>query len=191
MKIMQHNLNLMCGRGLDSFIPAWRRGNPGEDGRYTCEPPNPSDAPMLRFVMDEEGVQTKTVHFLFSYAGLRGAVCPEICHPKWNAWKRATKNRSSSLEYDVLRLTIAANYSHGAKITGERRTNRRQFLETFLNRQDDAYFEDLAAEVQLDRQTDFSAPRNVVEDHNGLDARWLLSEYLECNSIRRKGDYET
>ena len=133
---------------------------------------------LLRFICDEEGVQTKALHFLFSFVGLRGGSTPEICHPKWNGFRRAIA--SSGLEYDMLRLTIAANYAHGTKTTGERATDRRTFLKSFLNRQDEAYFEDLTVEILRDKG---------IQDAEGISARFLVEEFLQAESIRKKGDY--
>ena len=168
----------MCGRGLDGFIPQWKRQG-GE-----CEPG--LNSPLLRFVVDEQGCQNKCLHFLFSYVGLRGAITPEICHPKWNCWKRSTKH--SGLEYDVLRLTIAANYAHGTKITGERSSARREYLRLFLAEQDQAYFQDIHEEILLDRKISM-----VDDDTDGLvdmDTRSMIEEYLDSPSIRRKGAYD-
>ena len=83
-----------------------------------------SEWPILRFVCDEEGSQNRAMRFLFSFVGLRGAVSPEISHPKWNTFKRSVA--SAGLQYDLLRLTIAANYAHGTKVTGERASKRPQ-----------------------------------------------------------------
>ena len=109
---------------------------------------------MLRFalgpqVCDEEGCQNKALHFLASYVGLRMAVTPEACHPKWNSFKRAAEH--SSMEFDLMRLTIAANYGHGTRLTGERASNRKMMLERFLQQQSDEYFKDMSAEICLDR----------------------------------------
>ena len=155
IKALHHVLNLLCGKGLDAFIPAWAR--PTREAAKGRNMLNIQLTPVdqwgfLRFCCDEEGVQNKALHFLFSFVGLRGAVTPEICHPKWNAWKRAVT--AAGVRYDVLRLTIAANYGHGTKITGERATARRRFLKTYLNRQGPDYFQDLAAEIMLDRELD-------------------------------------
>ena len=136
---------------------------------------------ILRFVGDEDGLQNRAMHYLFSYVGLRGAVTPEVNHPKWNSFKRAMT--SAGLEYDLLRLTIAANYSHGAKITGERASDRKLYLESFLKRQPESYFLDMHDEIMMDR--DLSPEHGEHE----LDTTRLLEEFLECPSIKKKGIY--
>ena len=142
---------------------------------------------MLRFalgpqVCDEEGCQNKALHFLASYVGLRMAVTPEACHPKWNSFKRAAEH--SSMEFDLMRLTIAANYGHGTRLTGERASNRKMMLERFLQQQSDEYFKDMSAEICLDR--------GMEVDGLSTDAcRFMITDFLEAPSIRRRGDYES
>lgn len=174
IKLLHHHLELLAQKGLDKFIPGWRRQNDP-----VCDPD--SRAPLLRFVADEEGLQNRALHFLFSFAGLRGAITPEICHPKWNCWKRSKKH--AGLEYDILRLTIAANYSHGTKLTGERQSKMRGYLKSFLAKQSDEYFQDLADEIMTDRRRESSGL-------TAADARDLVEEYLDCPSIRHKGEFE-
>lgn len=137
---------------------------------------------VLRFTCDEDGAQNRAMHFLFSFVGLRGAVSPEISHPKWNAFKRACV--SAGLQYDLLRLTIAANYSHGTKTTGERASNRRVYLERFMRKQPTQYFQDLRDEMILDRGLE---PGAFGLDE--VDAQMVVDEALGCPSIRRKGAY--
>ncbi|CAK9015600.1 unnamed protein product [Durusdinium trenchii] len=173
IKLLHHHLELLAQKGLDKFIPGWRRQNDP-----VCDPD--SRAPLLRFVADEEGLQNRALHFLFSFAGLRGAITPEICHPKWNCWKRSKKH--AGLEYDILRLMIAANYSHGTKLTGERQSKMRGYLKSFLAKQSDEYFQDLADEIMTDRRRESSGL-------TAADARDLVEEYLDCPSIRRKGEF--
>ncbi len=175
----------MTGKTLDSYIPAWAR--PSRDG---VKGPSMVDTPLdpvrdwriLRFVGDEEGLQNRAMHFLFSFVGLRGAITPEICHPKWNCFKRAYA--AAGMDYDVLRLTIACNYSHGTKLTGERATDRKQFLSNYLRKQSRQYFMDLKDEILLDR----GIPCDSV-DAGDMDPQLLLEEFLECPSICKKGQF--
>ena len=131
-------------------------------------------------VTDEEGMQTKCFHFLNSYVGLRGAVSPEVSHPKWNCFKRAVA--ASALSTDLMKLTLAANYGHGAQLTGERVSLRRECLEAFLNRQGEEYYEEIGEEICLDRG---GAPGSM--DPGATHA--LMSDFLNAPSIRRRGDY--
>ncbi|CAE7232718.1 unnamed protein product [Symbiodinium sp. CCMP2592] len=133
---------------------------------------------LLRFVADEEGVQNKCFHFLHSYIGIRGAICPEISHPKWNCWKRAVKH--SGMNYDVMRLTIAANYGHGTKLTGERVSMRREYLETWLLKQDEEYFEEISEEINHDR-----GQRGMTSDA----VQASVTDFLESPLIKRRAHY--
>lgn len=81
-----------------------------------------------------------------------------------------------------MRLTIAANYAHGTKITGERATNRRKYLMQYLDKQTTEWFEDLASDIQLDRR--------LESEVNSYDARMLVEDYLDCPSIRGRGKYD-
>lgn len=112
--------------------------------------------------------------------GLRLAVAPECFHFKWNAFKRAIDH--SNLQFDMMRLTVASNYPHGTKLTGERGTLRKQMLQSFLAKQDEQYYEDISEEIALDR--------GITNDGVGQDAcRLLLEDFLETPSIRKRGDY--
>ena len=136
----------------------------------------------LRQVCDEEGVQNKALHFLSSFVGLRMAITPEVCHPKWNAFKRACEHSENNNHFDLMRLSIAANYGHGTKLHGERATNRQLMLEHFLRNQTDDWFDDISAEIALDRG---------IVVHNSDECRFLLEDFLECDSIRKRGDFVT
>jgi len=184
LRTINHALLLLTGKTLDWFVPSWAR--PTRDKFKGLRMLDVQLDPVaswriLRFVGDEEGLQNRAMHFLFSYVGLRGAVTPEVNHPKWNSFKRAMA--SSGLEYDLLRLTIAANYAHGAKITGERASARKLYLERFLKRQPESYFLDMRDEIMMDR--DISTEHGEHE----FDATRLLEEFLDCPSIRKKGLY--
>lgn len=185
LRAINHALQLIAGHTLDWFIPNWAR--PTRDNlRGTEAMLNATVEPvhswrMLKFVSDEEGLQTRAMHFLFSYAGLRGALCPEISHPKWNCFKRACQ--SSGMQYDLLRLTIAANYSHGTKITGDRVGSRKAYLQSFLRKQSPQYFLDLRDEILLDRGMG-------TEMDMDFDAQLLLEEFMTCPSIVRKGPFD-
>ena len=70
-------------------------------------------------------------------------------------------------------------------MTGERATRRKLALRKFLESQPDSFFEELNEEVILDRDLG-----NVDEPAQlNVDSRVLVEEYLESDSIRRKGDY--
>lgn len=187
LRAINHTLVLLTGHALDWFIPAWVRATEDRNafkGRDSLdlEIDPVRDWRILRFVCDEDGAQNRAMHFLFSYVGLRGAVSPEISHPKWNSFKRACS--SAGLQYDLLRLSVAANFSHGTKITGERARDRRAYLERYMEKQSCQYFLDLRDEMLLDRGLESSSMD--VE----LDAKAVTEEALSCPSIRRKGIYE-
>lgn len=90
---------------------------------------------------------------------------------------------AAGLEYDVLRLTIAANYGHGTKITGERATKRRRYLKQYVEKQCTEWFEDLAEEIRLDRRLELS-------DVDHVNARLLVEDYLQSPSICGRGKYD-
>lgn len=69
-------------------------------------------------------------------------------------------------------------------MTGERATRRKLALRKFLESQPDSFFEELNEEVILDRDLG-----NVDSAQLNVDSRVLVEEYLESDSIRRKGDY--
>ncbi|CAE7631480.1 unnamed protein product, partial [Symbiodinium sp. CCMP2456] len=129
-------------------------------------------------VADEEGVQNKCFHFLHSYIGVRGAICPEISHPKWNCWKRAVKH--SGMNYDLMRLTIAANYGHGTRLTGERVTMRREYLERWLEKQEEQYFEEISEEINHDR-----GERGMTSDA----VQASITDFLESDLIKRRAHF--
>lgn len=133
---------------------------------------------------DEESSQNKALYFLASYVGLRMAVVPECCHYKWNCWKRAIEHSDPACQFDLMRLTIAANYSHGAKLTGERSSMRAEFLESYLEKQSDEYFLDISTEIALDRGLS-------TDDMDYDTCRFTLQDFLEAPSIRKRGDYVT
>lgn len=185
MRTLNHILSLIAGSPLNEFIPAWANPSRAQfrgENMVTATLTPASEWRMLRFVSDEEGVQTKAVHYLFSYIGLRGGFSPEICHPKWNGFKRAAAD--SSMKFDLLRLTLAANYAHGAKITGERATARKQYLREYLSKQSPEYFEDLAQEILQDR--------GIIDSgcgHQDIDPWDLIENIMESRSIKSKGIY--
>ena len=185
IRAINHTLVLLTGHSLDWFIPNWARNVDRNDFKgenmmkMTIDPV--SEWPILRFVCDEEGSQNRAMHFLFSFVGLRGAVSPEISHPKWNTFKRSVA--SAGLQYDLLRLTIAANYAHGTKVTGERARDRKVYLERYLKKQPRQFFQDLREEILLDRGLDPS------DDFPDLDWTAVLEEALACDSIRRQSAY--
>ncbi|CAE7811014.1 unnamed protein product [Symbiodinium sp. CCMP2592] len=185
MKALHHTFLLLTGKGLDFFIPKWAR--PSRDlfkgeNMMKAELGSIDEMGLLRFeplqVADEEGVQNKCFHFLHSYIGVRGAISPEICHPKWNCWKRAVKH--TGMNFDLMRLTIAANYGHGSKITGERVTMRQEYLETWLGKQDEQYFEEISEEINHDR-----GERGMTSDA----VQTSIAEFLEAPLIKRRAHY--
>ena len=136
----------------------------------------------LSQVCDEEGVQNKALHFLASHVGLRMAITPEVCHPKWNSFKRASEH--GGMQFDLMRLTIAANFGHGSRLTGERATYRKLMLEKFLQRQSDAYFQHISNEICLDRFLE-------LDELGAIECRILIEDFLNAPSIRKRGDYES
>eukprot|EP00435_Cladocopium_sp_Y103_P047920 s1957_g14.t1 len=85
------------------------------------------------------------------------------------------------MNVSLMKLTIAANYSHGVTIGGERRMMRLEYLRHFLEKQDPEYFEDLAAEIGMDR--------GCVIDPDS--AHILIDDYLEAPSIKNRGLFDT
>ena len=84
------------------------------------------------------------------------------------------------MNLSLMKLTIAANYSHGTTIGGERRMMRLEYLRQFLERQDDEYFEELAAEISMDR--------GCVTDPES--AHFLIDDYLESPSLKNRGIFD-
>ena len=133
-------------------------------------------------VCDEESVQNKSFHYLFSFCGLRGGTTPDICHWKWNSFRRAIK--STSLNVALMKLTIAANYGHGNTIGGERRLYREEYLKAFLEKQPMEYFEELASEISADRGT-------PSDELDGESAHVPIADYLDSPLIKNRGTYVT
>lgn len=127
-------------------------------------------------------MQNRALHFLASFVGLRMAVVPELNHPKWNCWQRAVEH--SGMEYDLMRLTVAANYPHGTKMQGERASNRRLFLKTFLHKQNDQWFSDIAEEICMDKG-------RSIDSMDVGTCRYMIEDFLESPSIRKRGDYDS
>ena len=128
---------------------------------------------------DEESSQAKAFHFLFSHVGCRGLTQPEISHPKWNAFKRALS--TTSLDYDVLRLTICCNYSHGPWGAGDRLVMKQEMLAAFLQRQPKEYFADMAQEIFRDQGSD-SAPSDE-------DAAFLIEDFMSSEALNNRGAF--
>jgi hypothetical protein len=60
---------------------------------------------------------------------------PELAHPLWNALKRSLKVRlpsGSDLSTSVLKLSIIANYSHGAFKSGDKFTKMKESFHVFM-----------------------------------------------------------
>ena len=72
-------------------------------------------------VEDEESSQTKAWRYLFSRLRIRGDLEAEASHPQWNSFKRALND--AQLQESVLKLSIAANYSHGSFLSGDNGRN--------------------------------------------------------------------
>eukprot|EP00435_Cladocopium_sp_Y103_P045341 s1084_g13.t1 len=85
------------------------------------------------------------------------------------------------MQYDLMRLTIAANFGHGARLTGERATFRKMMLERFLHRQSDAYFEDMGTEICLDRSLE-------LDDLSTSECRDLSDEETDDVAAQHDGD---
>ncbi|CAK9021484.1 unnamed protein product [Durusdinium trenchii] len=93
---------------------------------------------------------------------------------------------AAGLEYDVLRLTIAANYGHGTKITGERATKRRRYLKQYVEKQCTEWFEDLAEEIRLDRRLELSDVDHVnVKNKSWFGILNVLALMIQDWSILR------
>ena len=84
------------------------------------------------------------------------------------------------MNLSLIKLTIAASYSHGTTIGGERRMIRLEYLRQFLEKQDAEYFEDLAAEIGMDRGC-------VIDPES---AHFLIDDYLEAPSIKNRGLFD-
>ena len=130
-------------------------------------------------VSDEESSQTKAFHFLFSHVGCRGLTQPEISHPKWNAFKRAAA--TSNLEFDLLRLTVCANYAHGPWTNGDRLVLKQQALESYLDKQSEDWFSDMAEEIARD-----AGESELLSEEQ---ARASMSDFLDSEAIRNRGAF--
>ena len=79
-----------------------------------------------------------------------------------------------------MKLTIIANYGHGAFGKGERLLARQEYLRSFLQKQDSSYFQDLSEEIMMDKG---------VSDVDEESASILLSDWMECKSIKNRGGF--
>ncbi|OLP73380.1 hypothetical protein AK812_SmicGene47403, partial [Symbiodinium microadriaticum] len=102
----------------------------------------------------------------------------EVSHPQWNSFKRALKD--AQLQESVLKLSVAANYSHGSFLSGDKWEKRKEALAEYLDGKGVEYFDDLAGELGYEADDDGF-------DYPILDA----SELLQCAAIRRRGKYVT
>ena len=131
-------------------------------------------------VEDEETVQTKAWNYLFEKAKVRGLVEGELAHPLWNAYKRAIKD--ADLDTSVLKLTILSNFGHGSYTNGDKLFTRREYLQKYLERQNDDWYSELADNIAFDR--------HLWGEHltpNDLDA--LFSDFIEADTIARRGRF--
>ncbi|CAE7426520.1 unnamed protein product, partial [Symbiodinium microadriaticum] len=129
-------------------------------------------------VSDEESSQTKAFHFLFSHVGCRGLCQPEISHPKWNSFKRALA--ASGLEFDILKLTVIANYAHGPYAGGDRLVMKQEMLASFLQKQTQDYFADIAAEICLDQDAS-------MDTASGETAAMMLEDFMSSDALKNRG----
>ena len=111
--------------------------------------------------------------------GCRGLTQPETSHPKWNSYKRAVT--AAELDYDVLRLTVCANYSHGPWGAGDRLVLKQQMLAAFLKKQPKEYFADIAQEIFRD-QGSTAAP-------SAEDAAFMLEDFMSTDALRNRGKF--
>lgn len=123
-------------------------------------------------------MQFKSFHFLFSHVGCRGFCEPEHSHPLWNATKRAL--RECDLDLAVMKLTIVCNFGHGAFCTGDRLLSRQEYLHKYLQKQDAAYFQEIAFEIARDNDEHHLV---VDEDH----AASLIEDFMNAPSIKNRG----
>ena len=110
--------------------------------------------------------------------GVRGCAEPELAHPAWNTYKKALK--TSCLDEAAMKLTIIANYGHGAYVKGDRLLARQEYLRSFLEKQDSSYFQVLSEEIMMDKG---------VSDVDEESASFLLSDWMECKSIKNRGGF--
>ena len=115
---------------------------------------------------------------MFSRLRIRGDLEAEASHPQWNSFKRALND--AQLQESVLKLSIAANYSHGSFLSGDKWEKRREALAEYLENKGVEYFNDLAGELGYEA------------DDGGFEYPILdASEVLESAAIRRRGKYVT
>ena len=84
------------------------------------------------------------------------------------------------MRYNLACFAVAAKYGHGTKITGERTAMRREYLEQWLAKQPDEYFEEIAEDISHDRGEHSMAAEDVAA---------TITDFMEAPLIRRRGDY--
>ena len=135
MKVIHHTLECMTGRGIQAYIPETFANL---DNLDTVELTALHKRFAIRVVEDEETSQTKAWGYLFSAVKMRGEVQPEVAHSFWNSMKNGLKCRCPDLAGDLqtsqLKLTIAANFRHGAFRSGDKLLRIQEVTKAFLDR---------------------------------------------------------
>ena len=80
-----------------------------------------------------------------------------------------------------LKATVIANYSHGSFLSGEKQFSKKEYLQAYLERQDESFFEEMGDEIACDRD------ENVTE----FEAKAILESWMECPSIANRGHFAT
>ena len=111
---------------------------------------------------------------------MRGGIEPELSHPKWNAFRWALDH--SGLGVSVLKLTIIANYNHGAFKSGDRLYVKQEVFKKWLSAKPESYFQDLQEEIANDRQEDISDSSTTYD---------MLNDYMNSPVITNRMEFAT
>ena len=82
----------------------------------------------------------------------------------------------------MLKLTIVANYNHGAFSSGDRLFNKIEIFSAWLNKQPDTYFEELSEDMSLDHGDPVSAEtaKAACDDFMASPAITNRLEFVTC-----------
>ena len=136
---------------------------------------------------DDEGVQNKAYNYMWEVMRLRGYNEPELCHPKFNSWKRASK--WSGLETAQMKITICCNYNHGSFTCGDKLLSKKEHFGDYLQKQNAEYFSDIAEKISYDRCEPVNEDncQNLMEEffgHRAIQTRTLFVTCLQAAHTR-------
>lgn len=122
---------------------------------------------------------------MFRNLKVRGDLEPDLAHSLWNTFRGAFKGTElpdgSDFQTAMLKLTIAANYAHGAYRSGDKHLRMKSALEVFLSRQNSTWWENFSEDMAQNRQ---------VSREEGSPVE-LLDNIMNSQSVRAKGLYAT